>query len=404
MRLSYKAVTRDGKIVTGIIEANDIKDASVYLRNKELIPVKIEKEEKNEWIYLIPIFKKGVKSKDVILFTRQMASMLNSGLTLVRSLGILKDQMGKQKMGEVIGGIISDIEEGLSFSSALLRYPHVFSPIYTSLIKASEMSGLLDKSLLRLADNLEKQKRLRDNIRGALIYPIIIVVLMVIVAAAMLFFVIPQLGNLYKDLNIELPLPTRIVIGTSHLVISFWPFVLGIGLITIFAYSRFKRTEEGKILIDNFLLKIPILGTLIRKKILTEVSRTLGLLIGSGALVVESLIQTSDIAGNTIYKNAIMDISEKVEKGVTVSDAMSIYDSLFPPILVQLVKVGEQTGKLDETFMKSSEYFEQEVDDAVKNLTTAMEPIIMVILGVGVGFLIISVITPIYNLTSSIGK
>lgn len=401
MQLYYKAVSKEGKIITGIIDANDIRDAAIYLRNKDLIPVNIKKKEKSKLLDFLPIMSSRFKSKDVIVFTRQMSSMLNSGLTLLRSLEILRDQTGSEAMRTVIGGIINDIEEGASFSAAISKYPEAFSRVYMSLVKASEGSGLLDKALLRLSDNLEKQQKLRNTIKSALMYPIIVIMLMGIVVIVMLIFVIPQLSNLYKELNVPLPLPTQIVIAVSNAVVNFWPIFIGTPFVFSFLLRRWRRTEEGRILIDSFILKLPIFGQLIKKTILVEFSRTLGLLIGSGSLVVDSIIETSDVAGNMTFKNAIMEVSERVEKGISVGDAMSVY-SLFPPILVQLVKVGEQTGKLDETLLKASEYFESEVDQSVKALTTAMEPIIMVILGIGVMFLIISVITPIYNLTSSI--
>lgn len=401
MKLYYKAVARDGKAVTGIIDAKDINEAANYLRSKELIPIKIYRKEKNQLLNLLSMFSNKVKGGDIVLFTRQLSLMLISGLTLVRSLEILKDQITNESMSEIIDGIIHDIQEGGSFSSAIAKYSDVFSPVYIALIKASESSGLLDKALTRLSDNLEKQQRLKRTIRSAFVYPVVIVILMIVVVFIMMIFVIPRLAALYKDLNVSLPLTTRIVVGISHFTVNFWPVVLGLGVLLTFLYRRWHKTEAGQILVDNLSLRLPVFGPLIKKTILAEFSRTLGLLVGSGTLVVESLIETADISNSFQFKNAIIDVSKRVEKGVTVGDAMSLY-TLFPPILVQLVKVGEQTGKLDETLIKASEYFEAEVNQVVKNLTTLMEPFIMVTLGIGVAFLILSIITPIYKITSSI--
>ncbi|MEK7534561.1 MAG: type II secretion system F family protein [Patescibacteria group bacterium] len=401
MKLFYKAVTGEGKILSGIIEANDIRDAAYYLRSKELFPITITKKENNRLLSMLPFFSNKVRRKDILVFTRQLSLMLVSGLTLVKSLDILKNQATNEAMREIIDGVITDIQEGLSFSKALLKHPDMFSTVYVSIIKASEASGLLDKSLIRLADNLEKEQKLRGTIKAAFTYPTIVVIMMIVVVFIMMIFVIPKLTDLYKDLNVELPLATKIVVSMSHLTVAFWPIILGAGVLFSFLLRRLSKTEEGKMLIDNLVLKLPILAPIIKKTILAEFSRTLGLLIGSGTLVVESLAETADIAGNVHFKNAILDTSRRVEKGVTVGDALSVY-TLFPPILIQLVKVGEQTGKLDETLLKASEYFEGEIDQAVKTLTTAMEPLIMVTLGVGVGFLIFSIITPIYKLTSSI--
>lgn len=401
MKLYYKAVTRDGKIISGLIEANEIKDAADYLRQKEFIPIVIEKRERSKLLNLIPFLANKIRGKDIVVFTRQLSLMLASGLTLIKCLDILKNQSTNEAVSEMIDKIISDIQEGASFSKSIAKYPDIFSAVYVSLVKASEESGLLDKSLIRLADNLEKQQKLKSTIKAAFTYPVIIVVLMGIVVFIMMIFVIPKLTSLYKDLNVELPFTTKIIIALSDFTTAFWPAIMVFGFLFLFLFRRFSKTTDGKILVDNVILKIPVFAPLIKKTILAEVSRTLGLLIGSGTLVVESLVQTSDIAGNFHFKNAILDVSRRVEKGVTIGDALSSY-SIFPPILTQLVKVGEQTGKLDETLLKASEYFETEVDQAVKTLTTAMEPFIMITLGVGVGFLVFSIITPIYKLTSSI--
>lgn len=400
MRLSYKAVGKDGKAVTGIVEAKDVNEAAVYLRTRELVPITIEKKDSESFLSKLPFIKKS-KTSDLIFFTRQLSSMLTSGLTLVRSLEILKEQIQGIYMLEVMEGIITDIEGGSSFSISISKYPAMFSPIYVSIIKTAEESGLLDKALIRLADNLEKQAKLRSSIKSALMYPIIVVILMIAVVIIMMIFVIPQLSTLYENLNIPLPLPTQIIVGLSHFIIVFWPLVIvlvvGMGML----YRKFVNSPSGKLIVDDIVLRLPVFGKLIRQTILAEFSRTFGLLVGTGTLVVDALLQTAGSAGNSYYKNAIIDVSKKVEKGMTIGDAMST-SVLFPPLLVQLAKIGEQTGKLDDSLIKASEYFEREVDEQVKNLTTAMEPIIMLILGIGVAFLIISVITPIYSLISSI--
>lgn len=399
MKLHYKASTKEGKIIQGLIEANDVNEAANFLRSKEMMPIQINK--KNEGILNKLPFLNKTGSSDLILFTRQLSSMLASGLTLSKSLQILRDQIQNEAMIEVVNGIINDIEEGKPFSFAIAKYPEIFSSIYVSLIKAGESSGVLDKVLLRLATNLEKQAKLKSTVKGALLYPVIVVVLMVFVLFIMMIFVIPQLSILYKNLDVPLPLPTQIVVAMSNFFVSFWPVVIGIVALLIFLYKRWSRTVDGRLIIDNFILKLPVFGKLITQTILAEFSRTFGLLIGTGSLVVESLIQTADVTGNVHYKNAIKDVAKQVEKGISIGDALSGY-ALFPPMLVQLVKIGEQTGKIDETLGKASEYFENEVNQTVKTLTTAMEPFIMIVLGVGVAFLIISVITPIYSLISNL--
>jgi len=399
MRLRYKAITKEGKVAQGLLDAKDINETAGYLRARGLTPVSITRIDNQFWTQL-PFFN-AVKNTDLVIFTRQLSSMLTSGLTLMRALEILKEQVKNQTLIEIITSIIADVSEGKTFAKAIEKYPKVFSHIYVSIIKAGEQSGLLDKVLLRLADNLEKQSKLQSTIKSALMYPAIIVILMVGVMAIMMIFVLPQLSVLYQNLNVPLPLPTQIVVGLSNLVVATWPIILAGVAVFVFFYRRWSKTTDGRLIIDSFKLKLPIFGKLIEQSILAEFSRTLGLLVGTGTLVVDALLETAETTGNVNYRNAITAVSKQVEKGVSVGDALASYP-LFPPLLIQLVKVGEQTGKVDETLGKASEYFEREVDGKVKTLTTAMEPFIMIVLGIAVAFLIISVITPIYSLISSI--
>ena len=400
MKFTYRATTKEGKFMSGPIEAKDENEAAFYLRSKEMLPISIKEEKKSGLITFGAIFKKR-NSSDLVLFTRQLSSILASGLTLMQALSILKEQTTDSTMKEAIAGIIADVQEGKNFSSAISKYPKIFTPIYISLIKAGESSGFLDKILDRLAENLEKGEKLRSTVSSALLYPAVVVILMGVVMTVMMIFVIPQLTVLYQNLNIPLPFTTQVVVNVSNIVIGYWPIVIGFIVLVVFLYNRWVKTDAGSLIHDEIVLRVPIFGHLIRLQILTEFARTLGLLVSAGTLVVQSLIETSDVAGNKIYKNAILDISNRVEKGITMGDAMATY-TLFPPILVQMVRIGEQTGKMDESLLKVSEYFEREVEGGVKGLTTALEPIIMIVLGVGVAFLVISIITPIYNLTSSI--
>lgn len=399
MRLRYKAAGKNGKMSIGLLDAKTVEEAAGYLRSKDLLPIKISKAESDLFASLPFIGK--VKNNDLILFTRQLSSMLSSGLTLMRSMEILKEQMENQKMSEVVNTVINDIQEGKTLGQAIERHSEVFTPIYISIIKAGEQSGLLDKVLNRLADNLEKQAKLKSTVRGALMYPVIVIILMIVVMVVMMIFVIPQLTVLYTNLNIELPLPTKIIVGLSNIFIAFWPIVIVLAVGAFVFFKRWSNTIAGRLILDDLVLKMPVFGKLIKETILAEFSRTFGLLIGTGTLVVEALNETADTTGNVHFRNAIIGVGRQVEKGVTVGSAMSS-SSFFPPLLVQLVKIGEQTGKIDETLQKASEYFEREVDQTVKGLTTAMEPFIMIVLGIGVAFLIVSVITPIYSLISSI--
>lgn len=398
MRLTYKAVTKEGEVVQGLIEAKNINDAARHLRSRDFMPINITSKE-TDLLRFLPFNR--FSGSNLIFFTRQLASMLSSGLTLMQALSIMKEQVSSPVVKDVVSGIIVDIEEGKSLSLALEKYPRVFSQIYVSLVKAGEASGLLDKVMSRLAENLEKQQELKSTIKSALIYPVIVILGIIGVMFIMMIFVIPQLSIMYSGMNIEMPFSTRVVIGVSDFTKKFWPFIFGIVILFFVLMGRWYKTETGKLAIDAIILKIPIFGKLIKQSILTEFTRTLGLLVGSGTLVIEALMKTSEITGNVLYQSAIKDVAKKVEKGISVGDAMSFY-SLFPPLLIQMAKIGEQTGKLDDSLGKVSQYYERETEQTVKNLTTLMEPIIMVILGLGVGFMLLAVITPIYKLTSSL--
>ncbi len=400
MKLYYTAVAKNGKRVKGLIEAADHDKAAFYLRQHSLLPVHIEEEHPNPLSLSLP-FQKKVTSKDTIFFTRQIATMLTSGLTLLQALTILKNETQKDHIIVMLNGVINAIEEGKTFSEALSQYPDNFSDIYISIVRAGETSGLLDKIMLRLAETLEKREQLKSQLRSALLYPLIVILLMFIVMMIMMFFVIPQLSNLYTSLNISLPLPTQIVISFSEFIIHYFLFIIvGLGVL-LYYFNKWKKTEDGRLVLDKLLLRVPILKHLLKLTILVEFSRTFGLLTGTGAVIIDSLHKTADVLGNSVYRKAVLQVADSVEQGISVGDAMNAHD-IFPPILIEMVRTGEQTGKLDESLMRVADYFEREVEHAIKTLTTAMEPIIMIGLAIGVGFLIISVITPIYKLISSI--
>lgn len=400
MRLYYRAVTQDGKTIRGLIEARDIKEAATYLRKHQLTPIKIIPETKTGIAKYFP-FLKRTSNNDIVFFTRQLASMITSGLTLIQALNILKNQLPNPAMTEVVQSIITDVEDGKTLSSALSKFPNTFSPIYIALIKTAESSGLMDKVLLRLADNLEKKQKLHRTIKGALLYPIIITIMMFVVTTVMMIFVVPQLTTMYANVNLELPLPTQIVIGVSEFMTSYWYIALAVIFGVTFYFRSWYRKPGGRKIVDTYILRIPVFGTLMQQSMMAEFARTLSLLVSSGSLVVESLMKSADVVNNVLYREAITLVAKRVEKGIDMGDAMEA-SPLFPSMVVEMVKIGEETGKLDDSLMKASEYFEREVEESVKVMTTLLEPVIMIILALGVGFLIIAIITPIYNLISSI--
>ena len=397
-RFIFKAKDKSGKVVTGEVEASNESQAARLVRGKGLLVLSIKKAVENP-LNLIKKFKDRITTNDVATFTRQFSTMVAAGLPITESLLILKSQ-AKGSMGKVVSQILADVEGGESMSKAFMKHPTVFSPTYIALVKSGEAGGVLDTVLVRLADSLEKQQEFKGKVKGALIYPMIIIIGMIIVAFIMMIFVIPRLTSLYSEFNAELPLPTRILIGMSDAVITYWPITLAVVVGGIYAFQAYRKTKKGRLKTDELAFRIPIVGQLSREVILTELTSTLSLMVGAGVSILEGLNITSEVVSNVVIGNALKDVSTQVEKGFPVSFAFAKHPDAFPFILSQMVAVGEETGKMEEVLSKVSHVFEVESDQKVKTLTAAVEPIVMVILGLGVGFLVIAIILPIYNLTS----
>jgi type IV pilus assembly protein PilC len=396
-KFKYKAKDKEGKTVQGLVEASSITQAAKILREKDLLVIFLFPKGES----LTTQVKKGlsrVTLQDKVNFTRQLSTMINAGLNITESLSILENQ-ANPAMGQLLNDVVREVEGGGNFADALEKHPKVFDQIYVALIRSGEAAGVLDKILLRLADNLEKGSEFRRKIKGAMVYPVIVVGGMIAVIVIMVIFVIPKLTMIYEEFQADLPISTKILIGVSKFASHFWWIVLIILAGLVFFVKALSRNPQVKKQLDWLTFKMPIIGKLRKGMVLTEFTRTLGLLIGSGILIVEAIDVTCKSLGSPNYEEKMRDVAKEVEKGLPLATALARTE-IFPPILPQMIAVGEETGKLDEVLGKVSTYFEQEADAAVKGLTTAIEPIIMIILGVGVGFLMISIIMPIYSLTS----
>lgn len=398
MLYQYKAL-KDNKVVTKTIEAQNQEAVVYFLKNNNYLPINIRKIGTSSFFSLGFLFDR-VNFNDIVDFTRQVAIMLNAGLTLVDCFEILKQQIKKQSLYKIISDVDKEIRAGNPLSEALKKYPHLFSNLYISLVKSGEASGKLNEILLKLAENLEKQREFRGKIKGALIYPVIVVIGMVTVMFIMVTFVVPRLLGLYKDFNIQLPLSTQVLIVVSSFSSKFWPFIIVAVFGGVTLARRMLATKQGKKAHDEFILKIPVIGKVVKISDLVDSTRTLSILIGSGVSILEALTIIVDTSSNIVFRESFSRIYTQVEKGVSLGTAMNA-EGVFPPILVQMVIVGEQTGHLDETLLRISRYFELESELAVKTMTTLIEPAILIFLGLGVGFLVMSVITPIYSLTNS---
>jgi type IV pilus assembly protein PilC len=397
-RYTYKAKDKTGKLVTGEVEASSDKHAAKLVRGKELIVISIKLKRQNPF-NILKTFKDRVTPSDIATFTRQLATMVNAGLPITEALLILRSQV-KGSMQKMTAQILADVEGGESLSVALGRHTKAFSPTYIALIKSGEVGGVMDEVLVRLADTMEKQQEFKGKVKGALIYPAIIVGGMIVVGFIMMIFVIPRLTSLYEDFDAELPMATQILIGFSTFLMRFWPILLILGGFAFYGFSLYRKTPTGRRKIDELLFRLPIFGPLQRQVILTELTRTLSLMVGAGVSILEALNISAGVVGNVVISDALKDAAKQVEKGFPVAFSFAKHPEAFPYILSQMIAVGEETGKMDEVLSKVSHVFEVESDQKVKALTAAIEPLVMVLLGLGVGFLVIAIILPIYNLTS----
>jgi type II secretory pathway component PulF len=395
----YKARGNDGNMVTGLVDAPSQEVAIRLLHEKQLFVVGVQESRQVFSLDQIQQYFKRVTFNDIVNFTRQLATMIVAGLSLPEALTILRAQTTNKVFADILMDIEHQIVSGGNLADTLFKYPKYFSATYVALIRAGEASGTLDEILTRLSETLEAQREFRGKVSGAMIYPVIILIGMVGVIFVMMTVVMPKLTGLYKDFNIQLPWSTVLLMAISDFFVHFWWLLILLIGGAVWLFRRWHKTPFGELVMDRLIFKIPFFGELQKKIILVEFTRTLGMLVSSGIHILEGLQILKNSLGNVLFRNAIDEISKKVEKGFPLGDSFA-QQAVFPPIVSQMMKVGEETGKLDETLSKLSKYFQSESEILVKGLTTAIEPIVLVIMGVGVGFIVISVITPIYNLTS----
>ncbi len=398
MEFNYKAKDLQGNDHVGSVQAPDAHSAAAIIRKKGLIIVSLNPKKPAASRFL-ERFLNRVSFTELVIITRQLATMISSGLVLSEAIDILEEQQTNKTLKKALVEISQNIKGGLTLAQALSKYPNIFPHLYINLVKAGEASGKLDSVLLQMADGLEKDREFQAKIKGAMIYPVVVLTMMIVVIIIMMLFVIPKLVSLYAQSTMKLPLPTLILIGSSNLFVHFWWLGIII-LVGIFVgVNRLKRTPKGNLFFGKMILKTPIVGRIVVNVTLTNFNRTFGLLTSAGIPLLSAIGIVSDLSDNPVFKNALKDAYNGVEKGLPFSSLLAA--SVFPKIVSQMVKVGEETGKVDEIFFKLAEYFESESDHMVKNLTVAIEPIVLIILGIGVAFLVISIILPIYQLTTS---
>jgi len=396
----YSAVDADGVPQTGELQAISRQQAVNTLKTRNFIVTKLEESKQNSVNNIISNFK-GVPKGEINNYTRQLGTMIVAGVPINQALRILANQASNKKFAEIISDVIQQIDGGGSLHESLAAHEQVFGRLYLSLIRAGESSGNLEVILARLATTLEADDVFKGKVKGALIYPIIIVLVMVGVLAVMFFFVIPQLADLYEDLDADLPFITQLMINFSRWLVNFWWMMILVGVGAFFGLRKMLKVESIALKVSAYMLKIPVFGTLTMEIQLTSFTRTLSMLVNPDIPLLESIDIAKETLSNLIFRNAVAEASAMVEKGKPLADAFRRHKE-FPPLLSEMLSVGEQTGKVDEVLEKISQYFEQQAARKTENLATAIEPIVMVLLGVMVGFLVISLIMPIYSLTSQI--
>lgn len=398
MKFFYKAY-KNNRLVKGTIEAKDIDRAKKSIKSNNMFLISLNSGE-NMLINSIKTLLSKISFGDIVNLTRQFSIMLNAGLTLISTLAILKKQIIKPSIQKLIDEIDESIRSGLSFSQALKKRRRLFGESYIALVKAGEASGKLDEVLSRLADNLEKKRILIGKVKGALIYPAILVVGMFGVLTLMMVFVLPKMAEIYENFDAKLPANTVFLLNVSKLLTTFWPIFLIAIIVLIFLFLNSLKTKKGKAVLQYLILRLPVIKNIIKISTLVEITRTFATLSKAGVPMLETIEIVKGTSGLSLYQNAFANVYKRVEKGESLARAMEEQE-IFPPILVQMITVGEESGHIDETLYKLSQYFEVEAEMAIKAMTTLIEPVVLVILGVAVGFMVFSIITPIYNLTSS---
>jgi type IV pilus assembly protein PilC len=377
------------------MDANSREDVVAQLRRQKLIVVKVDEERR----------RKGaggkIKTRDIVIFTRQFATMINAGLPLVQALDILSKQSENKSLKDVTRQVVYDVESGHTVADALGKHPKAFSELYVNMVAAGEAGGILDTILSRLAVFMEKNDALVRKVKGAMIYPGVIISVAVIAISVLLIFVIPTFEQMFASVNLALPLPTRVVISLSRFLTGYWWAVLGGGLGFGFMMKRYYATSNGKLTIDRMLLRLPVLGDVIRKSAVSRFTRTLGTLISSGVSILDGLEITAKTAGNRVIHDAIMQSRSSIAGGDTIAAPLA-KSEVFPPMVISMIAVGEQTGGLDEMLSKIADFYDEEVDAAVSALLSLLEPVMIVFLGVVVGGMVVAMYLPIFDMINAV--
>ncbi len=396
---TYSARNTTGTLQRGEIDLPTREEVVGFLRRQKMIPVKID--QKKASLSLNIAIGNPIKTRDIVIFTRQFATMINAGLPLVQSLDILARQTENKALARVIEQVQHDVESGNTLADALRNHPKVFTDLFVNMVAAGEVGGILDVILLRLAVFLEKNDALKRKIKGAMVYPAVIFLVAIGAVATLLIVVIPTFQEMFESAGVPLPAPTRVVIGLSEGLQSYWYIVLAVIAALVIGIRTYYKTSNGQLVIDRLLLRVPIIGPLLRKTAVARFTRTLGTLVSSGVSILDGLEITARTAGNRVIQDAVMASRTSIAGGETIAEPLKRAE-VFPPMVVSMIHVGEQTGGLDEMLTKIADFYDEEVDQAVEALLSALEPIMIVFLGGIVGGMIVAMYLPIFDMINTV--
>jgi type IV pilus assembly protein PilC len=395
---AYRVRTKEGRVLTGKMDADGEAAVASRLRSQGMIPVQISKESKASMKMEINILPKKVKLKDLAIFARQFATMINAGLSLLRTINILADQTENPKLKEAIQEMREDVERGSSLSASMSKHPKVFSGLFVAMVRAGETGGQLDTVLTRIADNYEADYKLRQKVKAAMTYPVVVAGIAVLLVTVMLLFIVPTFAEMFEGLGGELPLPTQILLTLSQAAKWLVPLVIVLAIAGFVAYKRLRKSNaEFRLRADRLKLKIPIFGDLFQKIALSRFSRTLALLLRAGVPVLQALDIVAETTGNEVLTRATNDVKDSVRSGETMAGPLERH-GVFPPMVVQMISVGEDTGAIDAMLDKVSDFYDQEVESTTESLTSLIEPIMIAVLGGIVGAMIIALYMPMFKI------
>jgi type IV pilus assembly protein PilC len=396
----YKVRDRTGKLVTGQLIGDSETLVLQKLREQGYTPVQVKKA--NAGVKMEINLRPGrVKLKDLSVFCRQFATMVNSGLPILRALAILSEQTPSKELAKILVQVRTDVEQGSSLSGALAKHPKAFNDLFVAMVRAGETGGVLDDTLLDIADTIETEVELRRKIKSAMTYPVVVVILVVLIMAAMLLFIVPQFETIYASLNSSLPLPTRILLGASKLVRTYWWMVILGAIGGRYAFRRYKATPQGRAQIDQIKIRVPVFGPLFHKVALARFASTFGMLLKSGVPILQAMDIVKETVNNRVIARAVDDVKGSVREGESIAKPLGKH-AVFPPMVVQMLSVGEETGAVDTMLEKVAQFYNSEVEATVDALTSLIEPLLIAVIGGAVGAAVIALYMPMFNIINLI--